>query len=192
MKNMTFSLRKKRSKLFPETIECCGVKYGINADFRNVLKILAILRDPEILDIQKPKLLLSLFFKGTPPINGVDMFCDFLGGGEEGDDNKETQYDFEFDSEEIYSSFFMQYGIDLVEEKYLHWYKFLILLKGLSADTPFQKKIELRFADLKGLKGKELTKAAQAKERVQLPVNYTAKELAEIRKFEEEWGKVNG
>ena len=188
MKNMAFSLRKKRSKLFPETIECYGVKYGINADFRNVLKILAILKDPDILDVQKPKLLLSLFFKGTPPINGVDVFCDFLSGGEEGD-SKEAQYDFEFDSEEIYSSFFMQYGIDLVEEKYLHWYKFLILLKGLSADTPFQKKIELRFADLKGLKGKELTKAAQAKERVQLPVNYTANELAEMKKFEEEWGK---
>ena len=39
--------------------------------------------------------------------------------------------DYELDGDYIYSAFWGQYGIDLVEVEELHWHKFLALLKGL-------------------------------------------------------------
>lgn len=39
--------------------------------------------------------------------------------------------DYELDADYIYSAFMSQYGIDLCEIEYLHWHKFLALMKGL-------------------------------------------------------------
>ena len=45
-----------------------------------------------------------------------------------------TIIDYDLDSELIYSSFMQQYGIDITVVD-MHWYKFMALIKGLSADT---------------------------------------------------------
>lgn len=42
--------------------------------------------------------------------------------------------DYEIDSDYIYAAFMSQYGIDLVDIEYLHWHKFLALLKGLKEE----------------------------------------------------------
>ena len=43
--------------------------------------------------------------------------------------------DYELDSDLIYSAFLGQYGIDLIDIKYLHWHKFLALLAGVNDST---------------------------------------------------------
>lgn len=43
--------------------------------------------------------------------------------------------DYELDADLIYAAFLGQYGIDLIDIKELHWYKFLALLKGLNDST---------------------------------------------------------
>jgi len=102
----------------------------------------------------------------------------------------ENQFDYDFDAEEIYASFIAEYGIDLVEVEFLHWYKFKILLGSLSPDSAFKRKIELRFMDLSGLKGQALTNAIKAKQAVQLPIEYSEAELREQAEFDDLWGEV--
>jgi len=63
-------------------------------------------------------------------------------------DNKKV-VDFEEDGEYIYSSFFMDYGIDLIEQQgKLHWKKFLALFQGLSDQTKIKEIMSIRGRDI--------------------------------------------
>ena len=44
-------------------------------------------------------------------------------------------YDFQFDSQWIYSAFLQQYGIDLNKAS-MHWFRFMILFEDLNDGTP--------------------------------------------------------
>ena len=58
-------------------------------------------------------------------------------------------YSYEQDADAIYSSFMMQYHIDLLKERgKMHWCVFRALFDGLGEDTPIQRIIELRQKNL--------------------------------------------
>lgn len=66
------------------------------------------------------------------------------------EDEEKKWYEFEQDSGYIYSSFLMDYGMDLMEEREkgsLHWDKFNHLLAGLSENTKFKNVIKIRMMD---------------------------------------------
>lgn len=66
------------------------------------------------------------------------------------EDEEKKWYEFEQDSGYIYSSFLMDYGMDLMEERKkgtLHWDKFNHLLAGLSEKTKFKNVIKIRMMD---------------------------------------------
>ena len=186
--NTPFSLDRAKSKVFPESISYEGNTFFINADFRNILRIMRMSNDNEILEVQKPYLIVKWFFKDEIDVEtGLTLFRQFLGERDD-QEEKEPEFDFEFDAKEIYVSFLTDYGIDLFETGFMHWNKFITLLSNLSEDSPFQRKLRLRFMDLSGYKGKELVKRMEAKEAVQIPVRYTKDELIEMAEFEAEWG----
>lgn len=59
--------------------------------------------------------------------------------------NNQKLFDFEEDGEYIYSSFFMDYGIDLIEQQgILHWKKFITLFQGLSDRTKIREIMSIR------------------------------------------------
>lgn len=63
-------------------------------------------------------------------------------------DNKKV-FDFEEDGEYIFSSFFMDYGIDLIEQQgRLHWKKFIALFQGLSDKTKIKEIMSIRSKDI--------------------------------------------
>lgn len=67
------------------------------------------------------------------------------------EDEEKNWYDFEQDADYIFSSFYMDYKIDLIEaqeEKALHWDKFNALLSGLSEGTKFREVIKIRKMDV--------------------------------------------
>lgn len=192
-----FSLSRKKEQVFPTTIEVDGEHLVIKPDFRNVLKIMRMLDDDRIYTGYKDTLICKWFFEGEPPKNGVNLFIEFMTTIDKSNDigcnrhdKKPPRFDFEFDAEEIYSSFLAEYGIDLFQIDFMHWYRFKILLHNLSAESSFKQKIDLRFMDLSGFKGKNLQTMTEAKEAVQLPIKYTKEELAEIEEFENMWGKI--
>lgn len=66
------------------------------------------------------------------------------------EDEEKKWYEFEQDSGYIYSSFLMDYGMDLMVERSkgtLHWDKFNHLLAGLSENTKFKNVIKIRMMD---------------------------------------------
>lgn len=67
----------------------------------------------------------------------------------------ERIYDYEYDDGYIYSAFLQQYGIDLQEIKYLHWWKFKSLFDALNKDTKIVEIMEYRAIDLGKIKDKD-------------------------------------
>ncbi|MCL2772358.1 MAG: bacteriophage Gp15 family protein [Oscillospiraceae bacterium] len=198
-----FLLYQKKEKVFPT---------NANADFRNILRIFAILRDNKINQYKRIKKAVEWF--GAPPNSSADEFieaffefvnpqtttvnnfaCEIYGTPfQKGALGDEPQFDFDFDAEEIYASFISEYGIDLIEIDFLHWYKFKILLENLSSESAFKKKIELRFMDLSDYKNYNgYAEMTSVKEAVQLPEElkiYELTELEELGEFDNIWGKA--
>jgi len=203
-----FELYQAEEKTCPEYVVIEGISIKINADFRNILKIFAMLNDKNIPQFVRVQKLTEWFFKDyeeIPPEEAINIFTNFINPpvektlwlGEEdlgGDDfeEREKQFDYYFDSEEIYAGFLSEYNINLIRVDFLHWYEFNILLKNLSKESTFKKKIELRFLDLGIYSGNNqaFSKMAQAKRSVQLPVELSEEELREIEEFDDVWGRI--
>lgn len=65
-------------------------------------------------------------------------------------------FDINEDFDEIYASFMQQYKIDLLKEKKMNFKKFKALFKGLSAETPFVRKLTIRKMSWNDVKDPEL------------------------------------
>ena len=205
-------LYKKKEKVFPSTVGIDGNLYIINADFRNILRIFALLKDKNVNEYTRIETFKKWFFTEPEQIEYIvenisyesliQAFTDFVNPKSENNiaqptstydeenEEPETQFDYDFDADEIYSSLMSEYGIDLIEIDFLHWYKFKILLLNLSSESAFKKKIELRFMDLSHFTGQSLADMTKARETVQLPVEYTDEELQEMSEFENLWGRL--
>mgnify|MGYP002802242384 FL=1 len=87
---------------------------------------------------------------------------------------KQRVLDFVYDGEYIYSSFMMDYGIDLIEEQgKLHWKKFIILFQGLSDRTKIREIMRIRAMDIpeyNGKNGKYVQEIQDLKSYYALPV----------------------
>lgn len=191
----SFSLYQRKEKAMPNIITVDGIAYKIDANFRNVLRIFAMLKEENIPEQKRISQLSEWFFVDEKPKNAVREFLKFVNPESEEketgkSEEREKSFDYEFDAEQIYTSFLQDYNLDLFDAEYLHWYKFKAMLNNLSAESPFRKRIQLRFMDLNGYKGRALVDLTEAKEAVQLPVEYTDEELAELEEFESEWGRV--
>lgn len=122
-----------------------GQSYEVDADFRTVLKCLRVLRDEDIRERDRLYLLKQWFFRGQDVPGGLETFIGFAFGECREPSGQPRMMDFEQDADAIYASFLMAYGMDLTEIPFLHWYKFLVLLRLLGEDTPLES--ELRFAE---------------------------------------------
>ena len=136
----------------------------INTNFRSFILFELLMQDNEISQKDKILLTLSYFFDERPKdvkkaIEGVLWF--YRCGEKEkhsksGGNGKQKQiYSFEHDAKYIYSAFLDQYGIDLNEIDYLHWFKFRALFEGLKSDNKICEIMGYRAIDLNKIKDKE-------------------------------------
>ena len=136
----------------------------INTNFRSFILFELLMQDNEISQKDKILLTLSYFFDERPKdvkkaIEGVLWF--YRCGEKEkhsksGENGKQKQiYSFEHDAKYIYSAFLDQYGIDLNEIDYLHWFKFRALFEGLKSDNKICEIMGYRAIDLNKIKDKE-------------------------------------
>lgn len=165
-----FCLWKPKEKALPDTVQVDGRAFAINSDFRTMLKILAIMADPEIIEGHKNSMVCAKFYREQPPENWDEGFSWFLRCGDEVPEGKEERtFDYSFDAPEIYSSFRMLYGIDLFTAD-LHWWQFSALLDGcFRCECPLSEKIRIRTIDPE--KCEDKAKARKAKDSVALPDN---------------------
>lgn len=173
-----FSISRPRAKVLPEKVVADdGREYSVDADFRTVLRCIRVCTDPDVEPKDALYMLMMWFYGGAIVPNAMELFVRFITTGDS-DDADPAKMDFEQDADAIYSSFMMDYGIDLLDIEFLHWYKFQALLGGLSEKTALQGRIQLRELDTSHLKGKDKLKAEKAKRRVQLIERISAEEEA--------------
>ena len=180
-----FTLTKTRDEALPEAVEVDGNVFSINASFRIVLKILRVIEADDILDWQKPFIMLNEFFgKNQPePQAGIDAFMRFLYRDKvikRESTDRPPAFDYEIDAQEIYASFLILYGIDLLDSD-IHWWQFCALLDGaIWADSPIGKKVrrreELRKADPSKCDDPQAVREAQEALRLDTKLNRAEQE----------------
>lgn len=162
-----FSLYQK----IDDVIEISGTEYPINASFDVILKLINLLKEKCLSDINKLRISVKLLFGRKTellklPINDQaevirQVFDKYLKDPKSNkpvkrdlqgnvmpeleEDEKKVLYSISYDAEYIYASFMQAYGIDLIEQQgKLHWFKFKALLSGLPDGTKFQQVMSIR------------------------------------------------
>ena len=182
--------------LLPTTVDIEGIEYEINSDFRTSILFELLMQDIEIEDEEKTIQALQLYYKKCPKNidEAINKMLWFYSCGKENTlkaDNKtgsssEKIYDFDYDDEYIYSAFLDQYGIDLNEIEYLHWWKFKAMFKALKEDNEIVKIMGYRSIDLSKVedkKQKEFYK--KMKKTYEIPIAISKDEKEKIDKINE-------
>ena len=137
----------------PHTITVDGVEYHVETDFRTWVRFQGVLLDDKTND-EKAENLCKLMAEMCLPQTkeALDAMLQFYAGAstenQTGSGGNVQAYDFEKDSEYIFSAFLDSYGIDLTTAK-LHWWRFKALFKSLPEDCQMCKIMMYRTIDLK-------------------------------------------
>lgn len=128
-----------------------GAEVPIETNFRTGILFELMMQDDTVDDAQKIITALRMFY-GDRPFNvdeAIDQILWFYSCGKEwrkdndpdsgADDGVNRIYSYEHDDDYIYSAFLSQYGIDLQDVEYLHWWKFKSMFHGLSEDQEIVK-----------------------------------------------------
>lgn len=119
----------------PNTAIIGGVSYPINADFRDVLEIIAYLNDEAKPLLVRWQIALGLFFEGEIPHEHQQEATQFLTefisyGVKEGKEGVKL-IDWDQDARMIISEVKKVAGIDVRSETFYHWWSFLADFYGM-------------------------------------------------------------
>lgn len=126
----------------PSQIECDGIFYEIDTDFRTWIEFERVMRE-------KNGAWHGIFKDEMPPSdNWVDSAIEFLVSQNvtprpTGNSN-DRAFDYILDGDYIVAAFQQAYGIDLTSIEYMHWHRFNALMKGLPEETKMSKIMEYR------------------------------------------------
>ena len=145
----------------PVSVEIGGMEVPVNADFRVMLRIDG-LRGGDLSEAERGMEALRLFYGQVPAdiAGATERMLWFLRCGEaekmgEGGTPSRPDFSFAFDAPLICAAFRGQYGVDLVDIGFLHWWEFRALFDGLRHDHLFCEIRRVRAMDLGKIKDKE-------------------------------------
>ena len=147
----------------PTSVIVNGKPVRIRTDFREYISLLDMLKDKDVKSVDK-LLILSEYFLDDIEISqpAIDALCDFMSAdfsdgevSQTGTVRQKNLFSFPIDYPYILSAFLRDYGIDLIDIKYLHWWKFRMLFDGLSEDNEIKKRIMYRGMNLNEIKDPE-------------------------------------
>ena len=134
--------------IVPQHVEIGGYKYPINSDFRISIMFELLMQETAVTDQERVELALNLYYPKKRPYSiteGINKILWFYRCGDNSSGatkcggpevlTPQAIYSFEHDAEYIYAAFLDQYGIDLQDIEYLHWWKFRAMFKGLKKDN---------------------------------------------------------
>lgn len=137
----------------------------VNTNFRSFILFELLMQDRQLSKKEKIMLSLNLFYDEIPKDikKGIDGIVWFYTKGKEikesgnnsKNDNKKRIYSYEYDADLIYTAFLDQYGIDLNEIEYLHWFKFKAMFEGLKSDNKICEVMGYRAIDINKIKNKD-------------------------------------
>lgn len=155
----------------PTSLTIAAQDYPINSDFRTWAQYEQALIDKNLSKHEKAEKLLQLVFPKPQELplecaqEIVEKTVWFYGGGDKTKNQHQLReearrkregggpryYDFFYDADYIESAFLQQYGINLSNIEYLHWWEFCALFIGLTDDTQFMTIMGYRA--MKNMKG---------------------------------------
>lgn len=175
----------------PETVAVDGKEYFIDTDFRTCIIFEKVIMGSDA-DEKKLHDILELFYpEGAPPDynRAFDEIVHLYRCGappkpaktrkKNGEIELKPQmiYDYEHDAGYIFAAFLTQYGIDLTEIAYLHWWKFQALFRSLETHNKIVEIMGYREADLSKIKSRdERSRIASMKRLYALPQSYSFEE----------------
>ena len=172
--------------ILPEYVNIDGEEYFIDTNFRNGI-IFEKIAFSDIPKKNKVAQLLSIFYTEQMPRNttvAMETIIGFYSCGVETKKDTAPQrrkngnvvlkpkmiYDYFHDAPYIYAAFLGNYGIDLNDIEYLHWWKFHALFRGLPSSAKIVEIMGYRGTDLGRIKSKsEQERIARMKEIYALP-----------------------
>lgn len=171
----------------PTQIEVGGLFYEIDADFRTGIAFELLMLDEEFTETEKAARAMELYFPQIPDDEEEAMekiLWFYLCGREEtNQEEKETEpapknivYSYEYDAGSIYAVFLSQYGMDLVEIPFLHWWKFKALFHALDENLEFMKIMRYRAVDITKVPKEQKDFYRKMKQLYALPDNRTEEE----------------
>ena len=176
---------------YPTVLKVENEFIPIITDFREYIKLLDMLNDEEVNGYEKMLFLRQYFLKEPKNMDeAISRLTDFVsmqelndvhteesGEGEDTDvEEPKPLFSFALDYPYILSGFWQDYGIDISEVKYLHWWKFRQLFDGLSEKTEIKQRIMYRSIDLSTIKDKDERKRI---EKIQRSIKLPESELTE-------------
>lgn len=159
-----------------DEIEKFGYKFELNLSFDTVLEVQNLFKE-DLFDTDKINQAIKMLVIECKKNKSLtlsqknelltDIFNDFIAiKSKRKSKNNQKLFDFEEDGEYIYSSFFMDYGIDLIEQQgVLHWKKFITLFQGLSDRT--------KIKEIMSIRGRKIPK----------PTKYNQEEIQNLREL---------
>ena len=137
----------------------------IDTNFRSFILFELLMQDKTVSVENKIAFSINIFYKEMPSDikKAIDVILWFYARGDtdkksgkkEEKSGKDRIYSYEHDANYIYSAFLSQYGIDLNEIEYLHWWKFKSLFEGLNDENKICEIMGYRAVDLSKIKDKD-------------------------------------
>ena len=174
----------------PEVLVIDGKEYPIITDFREWLRFSDMLKS-DIPQNYKLEFLEDMFLEDIPPIYSLEdmdlvmkAITDFLSLSAlefpvwqqekesievfEDEGVKKAIY-YEQDAPYIISAFQREYQMDLLSVEYLHWWKFRMLLDGLSEESHSKKRISWRPCNVSKMDKKERMEILRIRRKITIP-----------------------
>lgn len=160
------------------------MEYLLDTDFRIGIQMCMIQDDAEMNDMEKTYMMRDLLFKGDIPEDAGEIgecIRFFLNGWFHDKNSKKVEHkrlmDFDIDQWRIYAAFLKQYGINLNNVEYMHFWEFMGLLSALE-ECSYTRVIDIRQKKISPKMDKEQRRALREAKEVF--------ELAQVRSVEEE------
>jgi hypothetical protein len=150
--------------LLPRSISIKGVDVPINSDFRTSILFELLMQDASIKAEEKIFNAIDLYFNELPKniASKADLevvtnaMLEFYANTEIKPTSEKNIsatrhkkiYCFNQDADYIYSAFLSQYGVDLQDIEYMHWWKFKAMFKALKSDNEIVKIMEYRSIEI--------------------------------------------
>lgn len=178
----------------PTSVTIRGREFFADTDFRTLIQLEKLILDGNADETDRIERIIRLMFKRGVPSDLEAAFDGILyiySCGTQTDkkvpakkkkngdvDIKEKLiYDYEFDAPYIYGAFLSQYGIDLQDIEYLHWWKFQALFKSLPSTQKIVEIMSYRATDTSQIKdNKERNRIQNLQSIYALPQNLTTEE----------------
>lgn len=145
----------------PESLEAGGAAYGIDSDFRTVLRVLAAYGDPELSESEKALVCLANVYIDAASIpaehlqEAYEAAVRFIDNGQSPEERGPRAMDWEQDAPLIFPAVNGVAGFEVRSVEYLHWHTFLGYFMEIR-DGVFSTVMRLR---QKRNKGRKLDKA---------------------------------